>query len=157
MNAIEQKLMDLGYPLPVPPKPVASYVPFVRSVNHVVVSGQLPFRQGELIATGCVPSEVSVEQAAEAAAQCAVNGLAILNVALEGEWDRLVRIVRVGVFVLSANGFNHQPQVANGASNLLADVLGDRGCHARVAVGVNALPLNASVEVEMLAEATPWS
>lgn len=151
---IEAKLANLGLSLPTPPKPVAAYIPCVRTGNLVVVSGQLPMAAGQLLATGRVPSVVDLEQAQECARQCVLNGLAILKAELDGDWSGLVKVVRVGVFVQSDDGFAEQPQVANGASQLLVDVLGDAGRHARAAVGVNALPLNAPVEVEFTFEVT---
>ena len=154
MGPIETRLRELGYSLPEPPKPVASYLPAVVAGDQVVVSGQLPFRDGSLLATGPVPSAVSEDQARAAAAQCAVNALAALSGVLGGDWARLIRIVRVGVFVQSDPGYGGQPGIANGASDLLAQVLGEAGRHARAAVGVNALPLNASVEVELIAQVT---
>lgn len=149
---IESKLKELGHTLPNAPKPVASYVPAVQTGSLVVVSGQLPLKDGTLLCTGPVPSVVSEEQAKQAAAHCAVNALAVLNDMLDGDWERFVKTVRIGVFVLSDQGFAAQPAVANGASDLLAGVLGTHGQHARAAVGVNALPLNASVEVEAMFE-----
>lgn len=151
---IEAKLANLGLSLPTPPKPVAAYIPCVRTGNLVVVSGQLPMAAGQLLATGRVPSVVDLEQAQECARQCVLNGLAILKAELDGDWSGLVKVVRVGVFVQCDDGFSEQPQVANGASQLLVDVLGDAGRHARAAVGVNALPLNAPVEVEFTFEVT---
>ena len=152
--SVETKLANLGLSLPTPPKPVAAYIPCIRTGNLVVVSGQLPMAAGKLLATGPVPSVVDLEQAQECARQCVLNGLAILKAELDGDWSGLVKVVRVGVFVQSDAGFAEQPQVANDASQLLVDVLGDAGRHARAAVGVNALPLNAPVEVEFTFEVT---
>lgn len=149
---IRAKLASLNLALPPAPKPVAVYVPAVRTGNLIFVSGQLPMSQGKLIATGCVPSAVSLEKAQEAARQCALNALAILDDQLGGDWSKFVRIVRVAVFVSSDAGFGDQPKVANGASEFLGQVLGPAGQHARAAVGVNALPLGATVEVEVVAE-----
>lgn len=149
---IRAKLASLNLALPPTPKPVAVYVPAVRTGNLIFVSGQLPMSQGKLIATGCVPSAVSLEKAQEAARQCALNALAILDDQLGGDWSKFVRIVRVAVFVSSDAGFGDQPKVANGASEFLGQVLGPAGQHARAAVGVNALPLGATVEVEVVAE-----
>lgn len=149
---MQAKLQSLGLTLPAAPKPVATYVPAVRTGNLIYVSGQLPMRSGELIAKGKVPTDLSVEQAQGAAQQCALNGLAIVGDMLGGDFGRVVRIVRVGAFVQSADDFAGQPQVANGASNLLGELFGEAGRHARAAVGVNALPLNAAVEVELLVE-----
>jgi enamine deaminase RidA (YjgF/YER057c/UK114 family) len=147
---IPEKLSSLGWTLPQPPKPIAAYVPSVRIGDMLYVSGQLPWRDGKLLAVGKVCSSVAVELAQTAAAQCAVHALSVCGGELGGDWDRLVRVVRVGVFVQSDNDFYDQAKVANGASELLVQVLGDSGRHARAAVGVNALPLNAAVEVEFL-------
>ena len=146
------KLASLGLTLPPPPKPVAIYVPAVRSGNLIFVSGQLPMKEGKLLAMGQVPSKVSLEQAQAAARQCALNALAIVGDQLAGDWSRLVRIIRLGVFVSSDDAFTDQPKVANGASELLGQLFGDQGQHARAAVGVNTLPLGATVEVEMTVE-----
>jgi enamine deaminase RidA (YjgF/YER057c/UK114 family) len=151
-SLVETKLASLGLRLPEAPKPVAAYVPAVRTGNLVFVSGQLPLTAGQLLATGSVPSAVTVDQAQEAAAQCVLNGLAILKAELGGDLSSLSRVVRIGVFVQSDDGFKDQPLVANGASELLEKLLGDSGKHARAAVGVNALPLGASVEVEFVFE-----
>jgi enamine deaminase RidA (YjgF/YER057c/UK114 family) len=150
--SIESKLAELGLVLPVAPKPVAAYVPCVRTGNLVVVSGQLPFAAGQLLAVGPVPSKVDLDQAQECARQCVLNGLSILKAELEGDWSRLARVVRVGAFIQSDSGYGGQPQVANGASELLVKLLGDAGKHARAAVGVNALPLDAPVEIEFTFE-----
>ena len=141
----------LGLSLPPAPKPVAAYIPFVRTGNLVYVSGQLPFQDGKLIATGSVPSATSIEAASAAARQAVLNGLAVLADAAGG-LDRVRKIVRVGVFVCSDAGFTEQPKVANGASELLQQIFGEAGRHARAAVGNIALPLGARVEVELLAE-----
>jgi len=150
--SIEARLQELGLTLPAVAKPVAAYVPAVESGNHVFVSGQLPMAGGQLLSTGKVPSQVSVETAQQAARQCVLNSLAALLAQIGGDWNRLVRVVRIGAFVQSDNDFFQQSQVANGASELLQAILGDAGRHARAAVGVNALPLNAPVEVEFLFE-----
>lgn len=150
--SIESKLAELGLTLPEAPKPVAAYVPAVTSRGQVIVSGQLPMKNGELMSTGKVPSQVSVEDAQAAARQCVINGLAVLKAELGDSFDRLIRLVRIGAFVQSNDDFFAQPQVANGASELLLEILGDAGRHARAAVGVNALPLNASVEIEFIFE-----
>lgn len=149
---IEQKLADLGLALHEAPKPVAAYVPAVRTGNLVFVSGQLPLTGQTLLAKGKVPTQVPLDQAQAAAQQCVLNGLAALKASLGGDLTKLRRVVRIGVFVQSADDFDKQPLVANGASELLERLLGDAGRHARAAVGVNALPLNAAVEVEFLFE-----
>ena len=151
-HAIEQNLAALKLTLPEPPKPVAAYIPAVRTGNQIVVSGQLPFRNGQLTDTGRMPAAMPLEQAQAAAAQCVLNALAIVKAELGGDWSKLARIVRIGVFVAGAPDYYEHPKVANGASELLVKLLGDAGKHARAAVGVSALPLNAVVEVEMLVE-----
>ncbi|MCK5922053.1 MAG: RidA family protein [Methylococcales bacterium] len=150
--SIETKLEELGLTLPEAPAPVASYIPAVTSRGQVIVSGQLPMQNGELISTGKVPSQVSIEDAQAAARQCVLNALAVLKAELDGDLSRFVRVVRIGAFVQSDDDFFGQPQVANGASEFLQEILGEAGRHARAAVGVNALPLNASVEVEFTFE-----
>ena len=148
----EQRLSELGLALPPAPAPVAAYVPAVRTGNLVFVSGQIPFVDGELIARGRVPDVVDVEQAALAARACALNGLSVLAAQLEGGLSDVLRIIRIGVFVQCEPGFSGQPIVANGASELLVEIFGDAGRHARAAVGSIGLPLDATVEIELLAE-----
>lgn len=152
MGMVEKALERLGIVLPGAPKPVGSYVPFVRTGNLVFISGQLPWREGKLLATGAVPTAVTIEQGREAAKVATINALAVLREACGGDLDRVVRVVKVGAFVQSAAGFEQQPQVANGASDLLAAVFGEAGKHARAAVGTNTLPLNATVEIELIVE-----
>jgi enamine deaminase RidA (YjgF/YER057c/UK114 family) len=151
MDSIEAKLANLGLALPVAPKPVAAYIPCRRVGNLLFVAGQIPMREGALIAKGAVPGQVGVEQAIECARQCVLNGLAVVKAEV-GSLDRVRQFVRLGVFVCSDAGFFDQPKVANGASELLVAVFGDKGRHARAAVGSIALPLGAPVEVEMLVE-----
>lgn len=143
------ELANRGLTLPNPPKPVASYVPAVavHSGALVFVSGQIPFKNGQLMATGTVPDQVSLERAQECAAQCALNALAALQQEI-GDLGRLRRVVRLGGFVACGAGFGDHPKVINGASDLLAELLHDSGKHARAAVGVPSLPLNAPVEIE---------
>ncbi|MBM7416970.1 MULTISPECIES: RidA family protein [Nocardiaceae] len=150
---VTEKLAELGLTLPPVVPPVASYVPAVRSGDHVFTSGQLPMVDGALTATGKVGAEVSAEDATAAARVCALNALAAID-ALVGI-DSVVRIVKVVGFVASAPGFTGQPGVINGASNLLGELFGDAGIHARSAVGVAELPLGAAVEVEMIVEVAP--
>ena len=147
---IEPNLAKLGITLPDAPQAIASYVPARQAGNLLYISGQLPLREGQLLASGPVPSAVSIEQAQQATAQCAVNALAIVKEHLGGDWSKLRAAVRVGVFVQSDAGFDGQAKVANGASDLLQAALGEAGRHARAAVGVNALPLNAAVEAEFI-------
>lgn len=152
MSDVLAKIQSAGYHLPEAPKPVAAYVPAVRTGNLLIVSGQLPFTAGQLLATGPCPSKVHLDQAQEAAVQCLLNSLAIVSSEIGGDWDRLVRVVKLGVFVQSDNGYADQPRVANGASELCVEIFGDRGKHARAAIGVNALPLDATVEIEAIYE-----
>ena len=151
MSSIAQRLEELGITLPEAPNPVAAYVPAVQVGSLVYVSGQIPFMDG-IGFSGSVPSTVSVDDATVAARMCAINGLAVLSSHLDGQLDRIQRIVRLGVFVASDAGFHDQPRVANGASELMQDVFGDAGRHARAAVGSIALPLGATVEVEMIVQ-----
>lgn len=150
--SIEAKLQEMGLALHEAPKPIAAYVPTVRTGNLVFVSGQLPLTGGKLLATGKVPSQVTIDQAQEAARQCVLNGLSALKAELDGDLAGLRRVLRVGVFVQSDDTFEDQAMVANGASEFLEELLGDAGRHTRAAVGVNALPKNATVEVEFLFE-----
>jgi len=150
MSRIAARLQELGLTLPQPPQAVASYVPARQAGRLLLVSGQLPFRDGELLARGRVPEQVSLEEAQACARQCALNGLAVASAALEGDLDRIEHVARVGCFVASTPEFFDQPKVANGASDLLVEVFGDAGRHARAAVGSVALPLGAPVEVEFL-------
>ncbi len=144
------RLAELGLSLPPVAAPLAAYVPAVQTGNYVYVSGQLPFVDGKIPLTGQVGAEVTAEQGAELARTCALNALAAIE-ALVG-LGRLVKIVKVTGFVASAPGFTGQPVVINGASNLFGDVLGEQGRHARSAVGVSILPLDAPVEIEVIAE-----
>ncbi|MCP4590950.1 MAG: RidA family protein [bacterium] len=146
-----QKLDALGLTLPPVATPVGSYVPALRSGRQVFTSGQLPMCDGALLHPGKVPTDVTLEQTQQAARTAVLNGLAAIA-GVAGGIDAIERIVRLGVFVNSAAGFTDQPKVANAASDLLADIFGDNGRHARAAVGVAELPLNASVELELLAE-----
>jgi enamine deaminase RidA (YjgF/YER057c/UK114 family) len=147
----EERLAELGLAVPEVAAPVAAYVPAVRSGSHVFTSGQLPMREGQLITTGKVGGEVTPEQAVECARQCALNALAAVRAEI-GDLTAIVRIVKVVAFVASTPDFTGQPGVANGASQLFGDVFGERGVHARSAVGVAVLPLDAPVEVELVVE-----
>ncbi len=147
----EEKLAELGLSVPEVAKPVAAYVPAVRSGHHVFTSGQLPMRSGELMATGKVGGEVSQEEAVACAQQCGLNAIAAVKAEV-GDLASVKRIVKVVCFVASTPDFTAQPQVANGVSELLGEVFGDAGIHARSAVGVSVLPLDAPVEVELVVE-----
>ena len=147
-GAIEKKLLSLGITLPQAVTPVANYVPYVQTGNVVFISGQLPMKDGKLQYLGKVGKEISVEQAQDAARICGMNLLAHLNNACGGNLDRVQRCIRLGVFVCSAEGFIEQPKVANGVSDLMVEIFGDAGKHARAAVGVNELPFGVAVEVD---------
>jgi enamine deaminase RidA (YjgF/YER057c/UK114 family) len=147
----EERLLQLGLTLPPIAPPVGSYVPCTQIGSLLITSGQLPLRDGRLISVGKLGTELSLEQGAEAARTAALNAIAQLVAVAKG-LDRIARIVRVGVFVNSAAGFTDQAKVANGASDLFVAIFGDAGRHVRTSVGVNELPLNAPVEVEVIAQ-----
>jgi enamine deaminase RidA (YjgF/YER057c/UK114 family) len=151
MSAVEDKLADLGLTLPGVAAPLAAYVPAVRSGAYVYTSGQLPLVDGKLPLTGKVGGEVTPEEAKDLARTSALNALAAVKSVI-GDLDRIVRVVKVVGFVASASDFTGQPGVINGASELLGAALGDKGIHARSAVGVAVLPLDAPVEVEIQVE-----
>jgi enamine deaminase RidA (YjgF/YER057c/UK114 family) len=144
-----QRLGDLGLSLPAVARPLAAYVPAVRFADLVYTAGQLPLVDGRLQAVGKVGADVSVDEAVQCARIAALNGLAAVA-DLAGDLDVITRIVKVTVFVASAPGFTEQPLIANGASGLIGDIFGDSGRHARSAVGVAVLPLDAPVEVELV-------
>ncbi len=149
---IAERLQELGIALPPAPKPVAIYVPAVRSGNLLFISGQLPLADGKLLQTGKLGAEVEVERGKAAARQATLNALAIAQDAL-GSLDAVTRVVRLVCHVASAPGFMDQHLVANGASELLGNIFGEPGRHARLALGAAELPLNAPVEVELILEA----
>ena len=151
MSHPEEKLAALGLSVPEVAKPVAAYVPAIRTGNYVFTSGQLPMRSGSLMYTGKVGAEVSVEEAVECAQQCALNAIAAVKGEI-GDLGLVKRIVKVVAFVASTPDFTGQPGVANGASHLFGEVFGDAGVHARSAVGVPVLPLDSPVEVEIIVE-----
>jgi enamine deaminase RidA (YjgF/YER057c/UK114 family) len=151
MSGVEDRLAELGLTVPDVVPPVAAYVPAVRSGDLVFTSGQLPMRDGSLMATGKVGGGVTPEDATACAQQCALNAIAAVK-ALVGDLDQVKRVVKVVAFVSSVPEFTGQPGVANGASELLGKAFGDAGVHARSAVGVPALPLDAPVEVEIVVE-----
>lgn len=146
-----QKLAELRIVLPAVAAPIGSYVPGIRTGNLILVSGQLPFVDGKLTATGKVGADISVEEAIAAARIAGLNALAIAA-QTAGGIDRIARIIRLAVFVASAPGFTDQPKVANGASDLMGEVFGAAGKHVRAAVGASELPRGAAVEVELMAE-----
>lgn len=146
-SAIETKLAELGITLPDAPAPAANYVPFVVTGNMVYVSGQISQNDAGLM-TGKLGDDYTVEQGAEAAKACAISLLAQLKAACNGDIDQLVRVVKLGGFVNSTPDFTQQPQVINGASDFLVDVLGDKGPHARAAVSAASLPMGVAVEID---------
>ena len=150
-ETIEKRLSDLGIVLPAAAAPAANYVPFVRSGNLLFPSGQLPIKDGKLAVTGLLGRDVDTAGGQEAARLCAINVLAQAKAAL-GDLEKIRRLVKINVYVASTPNFTEQHLVGNGASDLFANVLGERGKHARVAVGMAALPLNAAVEVEAVLE-----
>ena len=149
--ATSTRLIEMGLALPEVAAPLASYIPAQRSGNMVYTSGQLPLVDGELIATGKVGADVDQETAIECARVCALNALAAI-VSVVGDIDRVTQVVKVVGFVASAPDFTGQPAIINGTSDLLGEIFGDAGVHARSAVGVAALPKGAPVEVEMIVE-----
>lgn len=151
MSQVEDRLKALGIALPVPPTPVASYLPFTRSGKQVFVSGQLPMLDGALKYAGKLGQDISLEQGQAAAQLCAINLIAQARSAC-GDLDRIVAWLRLGVFVNATPDYAKHPEVANGASDLIAAVFGDAGRHARAAVGVGSLPRGAAVEVEAMFE-----
>jgi enamine deaminase RidA (YjgF/YER057c/UK114 family) len=150
VSRVANRLAELGLTLPEVTPPVAAYIPALRNGSLVWTSGQLPMVSGQLVATGLVGSDVTAEAAKDLARQCALNALAAVGSVVD--LDSVVRVVKVVGFVASAPGFYGQPGVVNGASELLGEVFGENGRHARSAVGVAVLPLNAPVEVEIVVE-----
>ena len=151
-GTIDARLAELGISLPVPPAPVASYVPFVVSGKQVFISGQITLADGALKYVGTVGQDLTVEDGKSAARICGINLLAQLKAAAGGDLDKVKRCVKLGVFVNAAPGFAQHPEVANGASDLMLEVFGDAGRHARAAVGAGSLPRNVAVEVEAVFE-----
>ena len=149
--SVEQRLRDLGLTLPTPAAPAANYVPFVISGNLLVIAGQLPLGPEGIAVHGKVGDTVSTEQATEAARLCALNLIAQMKAAT-GDLERVVRVVRLGGFVNCVDTYADQPKVVNGASDLMVEVFGDKGKHARTAVGTNSLPFNVPVEIDAMVE-----
>ncbi len=147
-SKVEQRLRVIDVTIPDAPSPAANYLPFTRTGNLVFVSGQVPFVDGKLQVTGTVGENASVEDAQGQAKICAINLLAQLKVACDGNLDRVVRVVKLGAFVASADNFFNQPIVVNAASDLMVEAFGEAGRHARFAVGTNTLPLNCLVEID---------
>jgi enamine deaminase RidA (YjgF/YER057c/UK114 family) len=154
-QTVAERLASLGLSLPEPPAALAAYVPCVVEGGSAFVAGQIPMRDGAVLHPGLLGEGVEIEDAAEGARQAALQALAALRGGLDGSFARLRRIVQVSVFVAATPGFTEHPKVANGASQLLVDVLGEAGSHARAAVGVASLPLGSSVEVALTASVDP--
>ena len=151
MSQVESKLVSQGLKLPDAPKPVAAYIPAKQSGKLVFTAGQLPMVQGELISKGLLGQGVEIEEANKAARICTLNALAAIKGVI-GDLDRIKQVVRVVGYVASVPTFTQQPAVVNGASELLLEIFGENGKHARSAVGMAVLPLNASVEIELTVE-----
>jgi len=152
MSHTASRLLELGLDLPIPPAPVASYVPYVIAGNLVFISGQVTMEDGAPQYIGKLGDTISLEDGKAAARLCAINVLAVLKVACSGDLDRVVHCVKVGVFVNATPDFTQQPEVANGASDLFVAVFGHSGKHARAAVGVGSLPRGVAVEVDAVFE-----
>ncbi len=148
---IEEKIKELGFNLPEPPKPVAAYIPALAINNLIFTAGQIPSIAGELMFKGKIDKELTLMEGKRAAETCVLNCLSAIK-GITGDLNKIERIVKLTVFVNSSDSFTDQPKVANGASELLIKIFGEKGKHARSAVGVNALPLNAAVEIEMICE-----
>ena len=148
---IEEKLKELGIELPTPPNPAGSYIPVVTTGNLAFISGQIPKKEGKVDFEGKVPEKQSLDSARDAAKICIINGLAQLKSNL-GSLDRITKFVRISGFVNSSPEFTEQPKVINAASDLLVEVFGDMAKHSRIAVGVASLPLNSTVEIDMVVE-----
>lgn len=152
-GAIDARLQDLGIDLPTAAAPAANYVPFVRTGDQVFISGQVPLKDGEFVYQGQLGEGVSLEDGQACARLCAINLIAQMRAALDGDLDRVRRVVKLVGFVNSAKGFGDQPKVVNGASDLMVEVFGEKGRHARSAVGVAGLPFGVAVEIEAVIEA----
>ena len=152
MDKFEAALAELGLTFPEPTMPVANYVPYVVSGKMVYISGQIPIQSGQINFVGKLGREYSVEEGQQAARVCGLNILGLIRHACGGDLERVVRCVKLGAFINGTDDFTDQPQVANGASDLMVAVFGDRGRHARAAVGVNSLPRGVAVEVDAVFE-----
>ena len=148
---IEDKLREVSIELPIPPSPAGSYIPVVTTGNLAFVSGQIPMRDGKVVFEGKVPEQQSLESARDAAKICIINGLAQLKANL-GSLNKITKFVRISGFVNSSPNFTEQPKVINAASDLLVEIFGDIAKHSRIAVGVTSLPLNSTVEIDMVVE-----
>ena len=148
---IEDKLKELSIIIPIPPSPAGSYIPVVTTGNLAFVSGQIPMKEGKVVFEGKVPEKQSLDSAREAAKICIINGLAQLKANL-GSLDKITKFIRISGFVNSNPDFTEQPKIINAASDLLVEIFGDMAKHSRIAVGVASLPLNSTVEIDMIVE-----
>ena len=151
-NQIERRLQELGIVLPEPANPAANYVPYVISGNLVFIAGQIPFWNGDVLHIGKVGAELTVDEATKSAKVCGLNIIAQLKAACDGDLERVKRCIKIGVFVNCVDGFTQQPQIANGVSDLMVEVFGEAGRHARFAIGTNALPRNCATEADAVFE-----
>ncbi|MFT6077369.1 MAG: enamine deaminase RidA (YjgF/YER057c/UK114 family) [Rickettsiales bacterium] len=149
---INKKLKKLGIILPEPVVPIANYVPFVQTGNQVFISGQIPIENGKVIFTGKLGKDISIEDGQKAARICAINILANLNIACDGDLGKVVRCIKLGIFVNSDPSFTDHPIVANGASDLMVEVFAEKGKHSRFAMGAGSLPRGVAVEVDAIFE-----
>ena len=152
MHLFEENIKNLGLNIPDLPKALANYVPFKIIGKTIYISGQAPVQNGELIYKGKVGSDISIEEGIEAAKLCVINIIAALKTGLEGDWDKLDSFVKLTGFVNCQDNFTDQPKIINGASDMLVEIFGDQGRHARVAVGSNALPLGIAVEIDAIVQ-----
>ena len=152
MHLFDENIKNLGLNIPDLPKALANYVPFKIIGKTIYISGQAPVHNGELIYKGKVGSDISIEEGIEAAKLCVINIIAALKTGLEGDWDKLDSFVKLTGFVNCQDNFTDQPKIINGASDMLVEIFGDQGRHARVAVGSNALPLGIAVEIDAIAQ-----
>ena len=152
MHLFDENIKNLGLNIPDLPKALANYVPCKLIGKTIYISGQAPVQNGELIYKGKVGSDISIEEGVEAAKLCVINIIAALKTGLEGDWDKLDSFVKLTGFVNCQDNFTDQPKIINGASDMLVEIFGDQGRHARVAVGSNALPLGIAVEIDAIAQ-----
>jgi len=150
MHLFDENIKNLGLNIPELPKALANYVPFKIVGKTMYISGQAPVRNGEMIYKGKVGSDITIEEGIEAAKLCVINIIAAVKTGLEGDWNKLDSFVKLTGFVNCQDSFTNQPKIINGASDMLVEIFGDQGRHARVAVGSNALPLGISVEIDAI-------
>jgi enamine deaminase RidA (YjgF/YER057c/UK114 family) len=152
MNDIDKKLETLGITIPDAPTPAANYIPYVISGNLVFIAGQVPFENGKINYTGKVGKDIDINKAKEVAKICGLNVISVLKNAVNGDLSKVKKCVKLGIFVSCTSDFHQQPEVANGASDLMVEIFGENGKHARFAVGANSLPRNVPVEVDAIFE-----